>query len=339
MLWITAAPFFRSTSPEWIPKYVASPDHRFSYVPAGYEHDRSRASTSAGQWLDYLLHALRAWFSVAPWRRDVGLICCFPQLPVMLGLIKRLTGSKRPLVAWMFNLGQTYGGFKGRLARFGLRSVDCFVVHSSAEIESYSRWLQLPRERFVFVPLSIQTAAASQEADEREPYVFAMGTANRDYGLLFQAVEALGYRTIVVAGEHAVSGLPRPSNVSVLSQLTLKECHRLCQQARVNVIPVDNVVTASGQVTLLETMMYGKAVVATRCVGTVDYVDDGRTAVLVEPRNLSALRTAIEQLWLNAAARARMGEAARLYIEKHVSFPGVAADMQRILDRVAREAA
>ncbi len=337
-LWIAAAPFFRSDDPDWIPRHVADPSLRFEYVAADYDHDRSRASTTTRQWVDYFRHAWRTWHAASRHGSDAaGYITAFPQLPVMLGLIKRLARSDRPIVAWMFNMGRTYGGAKGVLARFGLRGIDRFVVHSRTEMVTYSRWLRLPQERFIFVPLSIKTTSGSHAEDGQQPFVFAMGTANRDYALLFQVVQALGHRTIVVAGRHAVEGLQRPANVTVLHGLPLEECHRLSQQARVNVIPVDDSNTASGQVTLLETMMYGKAVVATRCTGTVDYIADGVTALMVPPHDAPAMTRAIDHLWNDAQARQRLGQAARAYVAASASFQGVARAMQSILKQPMSE--
>lgn len=338
MRWLVASPFIRSAEPEWILTHIQHPNHRFEYVSADYKHDRSRQSTSAVQWLDYLRHAARTWFSVTPWQRDVGFVTAFPQIPVMLGLIKRLTFSRRPILAGIFNLGQTYGGAKGALARFGLSRVDLFMVHSTAEIDSYSSWLQLPPQRFMFIPLSIQMRPTSHEESPDDPFVFAMGSANRDYRLLFDVVAALGHKTIVVAGAHATDGLEIPANVTVLSGLSLEECHRLCQQARVNVVPVDNVVTASGQVTLLETMMYGKAVVATHCVGTADYVVDGVNAVSIPAKDAGAMSAAIDRLWTDPAMRQRLGRAASQYIHEKVSFEGVSSVMLAALERLRAEA-
>jgi glycosyltransferase involved in cell wall biosynthesis len=331
--WITVAPWFINENPEWIPKYIELIGHKFIYVPANYEHDRSRNYTSLNQWIDYLKHGVRAWFKKAPWDNDVGYITAFPQLPIILGLIKKIIKSERHIIAWMFNLGQTYGGIKGKLARYSLRNVNYFIVHSRAEIYSYSQWLDIPKERFIFVPLAIKIRTVTYSENFDAPFVFAMGSANRDYRLLFAAVEKLGYRTIVVASEHATAGLRRPANVSILKNLSLEECHRLCQQAKVNVIPVDNSVTASGQVTLLETMMYGKALVATRCAGTVDYIEDGKTALLVDGKDLTALGDAIEDLWNSPEKRRQLGVASKEYIENNVSFAGVASAMAEILSR------
>jgi glycosyltransferase involved in cell wall biosynthesis len=138
-----------------------------------------------------------------------------------------------------------------------------------------------------------------------------MGSAGRDYASLFKALKELPYRTIVVAGKHAVGGLAVPSNVEIKSGLTLKECHELLQRARFSVTPIANTKTASGQVTLVDAMTYGKAQIVTRCPGSVDYVDHGQEALLIEPGDTETLKEAIQSLWEQAVVRKRLGENGR----------------------------
>lgn len=145
----------------------------------------------------------------------------------------------------------------------------------------------------------------------------------------------MGYNTIIVAGPHAAENLELPPFVEVRSGLSLSECHKLSQRARVNVIPIKNVNSASGQVTLLETMMFGKAVVATRCAGTVDYVTDKLNALLVEPDDEEALGLAISELWCDENKRKMIGDAARSTIFNSVTFEAVAPKMLEILDKLS----
>jgi glycosyltransferase involved in cell wall biosynthesis len=336
MRWMVLTPFTRSTDVGWIPGHIKSLKYSFEGVPATYDHDRSRPRSGMREWLDYFRQSLTAW--TAHYRRGserIGFLTSFPQLPVCLGILKRVTLSKAPIVAWCFNLGKTYGGMKGRLARFALSAVDIFVVHSTAEIEIYSRWLSIPRERFIFVPLSIQTNVFEVESEAPEPFVLAIGSANRDYDCLVRALKPLGYNTIIVAGRHAVENLALPPFVEVRSGLSLSECHKLSQRARVNVIPIKNADSASGQVTLLETMMFGKAVVATRCAGTVDYVTENSNALLVEPDDDKALAVAISELWCDEKKRRMIGDAARSTIYNSVTFEAVASKMCDVLDRLS----
>ena len=278
MHWKLVTPFLRTKDQWWIQDCIESPNHSFDIITADYAHDRSRKNTSGREWLDYLWQAIRA--SVAGLRsrrRPVGFITAFPPNAVCMGLVQRLTGSHAPIVAWAFNLSRKYDGRKQQLARFALAKVSVFVVFSKREITTYSDMLGLPTDRFVYVPFTEEMVEPEFNEDEQEPFVLAMGTANRDYATMIEAVAALGLRTVIIAGARAVDAASLPPNVSVRSGLTLAACHELCQKARVNVIPLDTIDTASGQVTVRYAMMFGKAAVATTSIGTEDYIEDGVT--------------------------------------------------------------
>ncbi len=152
MHWKIVYPSHRSARMPWMTDHIPAARHAFDLIPADYAHDRSRPRTNARQWLDYLRHAWRGWRAASrDARQPMGLITAFPQLPVFLGMFNRLTGARRPILCWSFNLGTQFGGWRVRLARFGLRGVDVLVVHSRREIESYSALLGLERARFVFL--------------------------------------------------------------------------------------------------------------------------------------------------------------------------------------------
>jgi glycosyltransferase involved in cell wall biosynthesis len=74
-----------------------------------------------------------------------------------------------------------------------------------------------------------------------------------------------------------------------------------------------------------EAMAYGRAVVATRVGGLADAVEDGVDGLLVPPRDVPALRAAVERLLADAELRARLGAAARAKAEREWSA-GVVAD-------------
>ncbi len=330
MRWRILAPFAHTPALGWIPAHLSLKDHHLEVVPAGYAHDRSRSSTSARSWLDYFGHAARAWFRH---KGADGFIIWFPQLAIGIGLCKRLTGSRKPVIAWCFNLGRAYPGLKGQLARFALRGVDVFVVHSRREIDTYARWLGLPRARFVFVPLSVEEPCVQPQRQD-EPFVLAMGSAKRDYALLVKVMRDLGLPTLIVCGPHALEGIDLPDNVTFSSGMTIEACHALAMRARVNVVPIANDETASGQVTVIEAMMLGKPVIATRCLGTEDYLVDGVTGLLVAPRDEAALKEAILKLWNRPDLRQQIGLSARQAALLHFTFaataPHLAALMQQL---------
>jgi glycosyltransferase involved in cell wall biosynthesis len=334
--WIVLSPFTRSEDPEWIFDYLDPSRQKAKAVPATYQHDRSRQSSSASNWLDYLKHGFKGFMRASNAKRRTGVITAFPQLPLIVALLKKLTGRKKlRLVAWCFNLGRPYGGIKGKVARFCMSSVDIFVVHSRSEIEIYSKWLNLPASRFVFVPLSAEPppSAPWRERDE-EPYIVALGTANRDYALLAEAAGQLGYKTIIVAGKHATEHIKAPPCVTFKSGLSLAECHELATHSRVNVIPIADIASPSGQVTVIESMMLGVPMIATECAGTFDYINHGSDGLLVKPGDVASMVDALRQVWNDAPLRATLSANAKKAALQHFTFGAAGARLQELLDEL-----
>jgi glycosyltransferase involved in cell wall biosynthesis len=333
MKWITLAPFGLDVSAQWYLRGDGVARHVSEHVPKRYVHDRSRKVSGLREWSDFFWQAISALPMI--WRSpQAGVLTFFPQLAAVMAVLK-LTGLyRRPLVAWSFNMGRPYRGWKGLLARWVLSQVDLFVVYSRAEIEVYSQWLQLPKERFEFLPLTSEPVESSElGATLAEPYVLAMGTANRDYRTLFDAVKGKDWRVIVISGEHALRGLEVPSNVQVMSAVPVDECRRLAQGATINVIPITDASSASGQVTLIDSMLMGCSLVVTRCIGTVDYVQDRSHALLVPASDARAMRRAIEELWADPELRNELAREAAAHARRSFTNQAVRPLALALLDR------
>jgi glycosyltransferase involved in cell wall biosynthesis len=72
-----------------------------------------------------------------------------------------------------------------------------------------------------------------------------------------------------------------------------------------------------------EAMAYGRPVVASAVGGLLDLVVDGETGLLVPPRDVEALRAALERLLGDTELRRRLGEAGRERIRQHFTWPAV----------------
>jgi hypothetical protein len=282
----------------------------------------------------HLRHAGRVWRRACQHSQPTGVITCFPHLPAILGLHKRLTGAAVPIVAWTFNVGALRGGISRSLSRYAFASVDRFIVHSSAEIEPYRAWLGVPGDQLQFVPLQrpLRPVEFMEEADR--PFVLAMGSAHRDYATFARAVAVAGYRAVVVAAPHALRGVDFPPQVEVRPGLGVQECNDLVQKARVVVVPVANDTTASGQVALLTAMMYGRPVIATRCAGTVDYVREGVDGLLVDRGDAADMAACLKLLWDAPERRLALGANAREGIQRHHSDRAIAGALAMVLASV-----
>jgi D-inositol-3-phosphate glycosyltransferase len=72
-----------------------------------------------------------------------------------------------------------------------------------------------------------------------------------------------------------------------------------------------------------EAMAHGRPVVASAVGGLLDLVVDGETGLLVPPRDVPALRAALERLLADRELRRRFGEAGRERIRENFSWRAV----------------
>lgn len=334
MHWAIAAPFTRDAATDrWLVPFVPAGRRSFTLVPATPRpawHARASQAAGLADWAATWKQASAAWRVSRG-----GVITVFPPLALAVGLRQRAAFAEKPLVAWCFNLGALHGGWKRSLARAAFARVARIVVHSRGEQARYAHWLDLPIERFRFVPLQRARIPTVEHEEQSLPFVLAMGSARRDYATFFEAVRRTRHPAVVVAAGHALDGLAIPPNVEVRCGLSAGECRRLAQRARINVVPVANADTASGQVTLVEAMRMGRAVVATRCLGSEDYVVTEENGLLVEPRSVEALVHAIARTWDDAALRARLGRNAARFTEAHCSDEAAGAALASVLDELS----
>jgi colanic acid/amylovoran biosynthesis glycosyltransferase len=109
--------------------------------------------------------------------------------------------------------------------------------------------------------------------------------------------------------ELAAEGLP----VRFLGQLGRENLGRTMHEAEVFVVP--SVPAASGDqdgvpIVLLDAMAAGCAIVGSRLAGIDEVVEDGRSGVLVPPRDVAALAGAIDTVLSDERMRSALGQAA-----------------------------
>jgi hypothetical protein len=339
MHWTVAASFIHDLNlktSSWLTPYLPNDRHQFTIIPRRRPlaswHNRKSAVTDRKEWLDHWLQG-----SEALQRTHGGVITVFPQLASAVGLQKQLLRKQTPVVAWLFNVGTCSTGARRRIAQKSLQTIDRFVVHTQRERQIYSEWLELPIERFEFVPYQVPEMPVTYAENTSEPFITALGSAHRDFPALFKAVEKLNIPTVVAASRRSLEGISVPAQVQTPFEIGKQDCLRLAQEARINVVPMvpNERVTAAGQVTIVEAMRMGRALIATRCNGAEDYIIHGETGLLVEPHSVEDLTNAIQQLWEDHELRDRLGRNAMKYAAEHFSDEAAGAALERILDEVA----
>ena len=153
-------------------------------------------------------------------------------------------------------------------------------------------------------------------ADEVEPpEVLFAGRLSPEKGIL-DLVEAAEGMKLVVAGD----GPLRDRVPGALGFVPHEDLGPLYSRAAVVACPSRR---EGFGVVCAEAMAYGRPVVAGAVGGLLDLVVDGETGLLVPPRDVSALRAALERLLGDRDLRQRLGAAARERIRERFAWPAV----------------
>ncbi|MBM0740901.1 glycosyltransferase family 4 protein [Phormidium sp. CLA17] len=337
MHWTLAAPFIHNLKidGEWLIPYIDGDRHQFSIIPRTKPlanwHTRSSSATDYQEWLIYLQHGKDAVKA-----SEGGVVTVFPQLASAVGIQQRLSGRRIPVVAWLFNVGTCPNGMRRWLAQVSLQDIDRFVVHTRRERDMYSQWLGIPKERFEFFPYQVSEIPITYQENTTQPFVAAIGSAHRDFSTLFTAIAKLNLSTVIASGPRALAGLELPTCAQAPLGIGKADCLQLAQEACINVVPLipNERVTAAGQVTIVEAMRMGRAVIASRCNGIEDYIIHGETGLLVEPQSVEDLVQTLDLLWNDKELRNRLGQNAMKYAAQHFSDEAAGVALSKILDEV-----
>jgi glycosyltransferase involved in cell wall biosynthesis len=85
---------------------------------------------------------------------------------------------------------------------------------------------------------------------------------------------------------------------------------------------------------VLEAMAWGKPIVTTRVISIPEIVADERTGLVVPPRDVDAMRTALLRLLHEPALAARLGAAARREVEQRFGLDRMLEETARVYDEV-----
>jgi glycosyltransferase involved in cell wall biosynthesis len=207
--------------------------------------------------------------------------------------------------------------------------VDRFVVYSSLQRDILLEQHKIPVHRVVLTPFMVDArffrprsapGAAGQVAT-----ICSVGQERRDYPTLMKSVQGLPVRVVVAAASpwsrqpDGSRAAPVPANVEI-GAFHPEELREVYARSRFLVMPLHDVPFQAGVTAILEAMAMEKPVICSRARGQTDVLIDGETGIYVPPGDPAALRQAIEHLLSEPEEVARMGRAARRWVEEHASI-------------------
>jgi glycosyltransferase involved in cell wall biosynthesis len=259
-------------------------------------------------WRAALLPVMLGSFSLAARRasRDADLVHAH-WLPA--GGVALTTG--KPFVVQLWGTDVELARRATPLARRVLRRARLVICASNALADSAR---ELGAREVRVIPSGVDVPEEVAEEAEPPEVLFA-GRLSPEKGIL-ELVEAANGMTLVVAGD----GPLRDRVPGALGFVPHHALGPLYERAAVVAVPSHR---EGFGVVCAEAMAYGRPVVASAVGGLLDLVVDGETGLQVPPKDVPALREALERLVGNRALRRRMGAAGRERVRERFAWPAV----------------
>src|SRR3954470_24090164 len=203
--------------------------------------------------------------------------------------------------------------------------IDRFLCYATSEERNLVERLSVPAGRVQRIAYHAdQRFFRPFEAPPEPDLICSAGQLLRDYPTLIEAVRGAPVRLRIAAGspwiaEDLKPGTPLPSNVE-WEKYSRFDLRALYARSAVCVVPIQENDYQTGISTILEMMAMGKCVIATRTRGQTDTLVDGVNGIYVPPGDPAALRAAIVRALDRPEETARIGAAARRYIEENATL-------------------
>lgn len=152
-------------------------------------------------------------------------------------------------------------------------------------------------------------------------YVLAVGDdISRDYPTLIEACRGLGLPLKIRSSAKYVIPEESKSLISTIGRLTYKELRALYDGATIVVVPLKLADYPGGITAVFEAMAMGKPLIASRTGTTSDFILNGEDGILITPECSTELSKAIFTIWNNKELAKKLGNNARVRLDKEFSY-------------------
>jgi len=247
-----------------------------------------------------------------------------PHVAISYGLTNLISASPRARsIKKVVGLNQFY--------KLLLNKISVLVVHSKPQMACLRALLDIPSDRTEFLPLCVDADFFKPQSGTNS-YVMSIGRdSGRDYGTLIRAFKKIDCPLRIVCGTKNLRKVPTPKNVITMIEIPYNSLRTTYQDAKFIILPIRNYQSLSGQVALLESLAMGKAVIATKCWGTTDYIEDGKTGFFVEAGNEIDLKRKIDYLLENPDIAETVGRNGRKFVEDECSLSSFSKNVCKLL--------
>ena len=243
------------------------------------------------------------------------------QSAVFIAFLRSLIGVKLPPHI-IIDIGALNGGRNRKseiaLLRFAIKSVAGLIYHARLQETHYRKYFPELSTRARFVPFGPDIDLFSPIPNiPVQDYILSVGYAKRDWSTLISAYKGLRNpkpRLTILGDLQPIVG-PLPEGVNTVGRVSFRVMMQHIAMARFIVVPLPYIPYSVGQMTVLQSMAMGKAVIAARLASLIDYINDGHNGFFYTPYNVRELSEKMQYLIENPFVTESIGKNARLTTE------------------------
>jgi len=257
-------------------------------------------------------------------RSDVLIVNGGTRFWVWVGLLNRFAfWRKRTILCWELFV-EVSAGLKQKVVATAMKGIALSVLWSGPQVASHAKFLDMPEDRFIFIPYKANHTKGPRYDLPVGNYVFACGNSKRDYQCLTEAVRGTEILVIICATDPKVrENIEDLPNVIKLGA-TEPDFAKLQASSSFIVIPMTyNGLRGGGETNCCNGMWHEKPVIAADSIMAEDYIIDGKTGYIVPSGDSELLRKRIMTLWNDRELVEKMGKAGHQHVEKnftHAAF-------------------
>lgn len=210
-----------------------------------------------------------------------------------------------------------------------------YVVHSTKELKLFHDLHRIHQDRLVFSHWGFDRPSVGGDSFRKQakPYVLLIGRNNRDFQSFCIACDGQAYDGIIVCSSNQKLPEPLPPNVHVLHDLPMDEAMSCILHASANLVLVKDSNRGAGHITAVAGMLLGTPQISSDMEVLNDYLIDDFNCITIAPRNIDAIRRAIDTILLRPDFREKLVANGLAYASRWLTH---SAAQKRVFESIDR---
>jgi glycosyltransferase involved in cell wall biosynthesis len=240
------------------------------------------------------------------------------QSAVLIAFIRSIFGKKLPPHI-IIDVGCLNGGRSKQpellLFQQAMKSVSGIIYHAIVQQQHYEKHFPYLIGKTAFVPFGVDSEFFRPLSVPSQDYILSFGYRFRDWETLITAYSKIKTNVMLkIIGPIKISG--KIKNITSQPVVSISELKDQIARSRFVVVPLVDLTYAHGQMTFLQSMAMGKAIIVTKVGATIDYVKNLENGLTVKLFDVQDMKDKIEYLLNNDREVERLQINARASVEK-----------------------